>query len=200
MSAADTQDQILDAVLAVIVRNGVQGLTFRAVAAEADVALGSLNYHFDDKDALIAAAFRRAAERVIEATEGSAADIEDPEEAVGTFIRGVFSEEFLNEDYLALRLSLWAVGRFEPEIAAINAEIYDRYRAELSRLVHRARPELSADEVYDRVSDLMVTQAGLWVSWILQPDPVVLARCLSRCEQIALGQPELESDREEVDR
>ncbi len=200
MSAADTQDQILDAVLTVIVRNGVQGLTFREVAAEAGVALGSLNYHFDAKEALIVAAFRRAAERVIEATEGSASGIEDPEEAVGTFIRGVFSEEFLNEDYLALRLSLWAVGRFESEIAEINAEIYDRYREELCRLVSRARPSLSTDEVYDRVSDLMVTQAGLWVSWTLQPDPVVLARCLSRCEQIALGAPEGESVCEEADR
>ena len=194
MTASDTQDQILDAVITVVERNGVQGLTFRAVAAQADVALGSLNYHFDDKSALITAAFRRSADQVIEATEGSVADIDDPEEAVGSFIRGVFGEDFLNEDYLALRLSLWAVGRFEPEIATINAQIYDRYRDELCRLIGLARPQLSTDEVFDRVTDLMVTQVGLWVMWTMQPDPVVMARCLSRCEQIALAESALSPD------
>jgi len=187
MTTPGTPEQILDAVMAVIVRKGVQGVTFREVATEAGVALGSLNYHFDDKSSLIAAAFRRAAEQVIEATEGSASHIDDPEAAVSAFIRGVFSPEFLNDDYIAVRLSLWAVGRFEPEIAAINAEIYERYRVELARLVAQARPGLSGDEVFDRVSDLMVTQLGLWASWIFDPDPVVLARCLSRCEEIALG-------------
>ncbi|MGI9611809.1 MAG: TetR/AcrR family transcriptional regulator [Acidimicrobiales bacterium] len=188
MTATDTQEQILDAVLSVIVRNGVQGLTFRAVAAEADVALGSLNYHFDDKEALIAAAFRRAAENVIDATEGSVAHIDDPDEAVRAFIRGVLSAEFLNEDYLALRLSLWAVGRFAPDISAINAEIHARYRDELGRLITRARPELSRDQALDRVTDLMMVQFGLWVTWTWQPDPRALERCLTRCEQIALGE------------
>ena len=65
MTMTDTQGQILDAVLTVIVRQGIRSLSFRAVAAEADVALGLLNYHFDDKESLIRAAYQHAAQRLM---------------------------------------------------------------------------------------------------------------------------------------
>ncbi|MFS8936985.1 TetR/AcrR family transcriptional regulator [Corynebacterium sp. c25Ua_89] len=52
------KQQILDAALDVIVEEGVAGLTLRHVANEADTALGSIAYYFDDKDGLISAAFQ----------------------------------------------------------------------------------------------------------------------------------------------
>ena len=60
MAGAETQDVILDAVQSVIVRDGVRGASMRQVALEADVSLGLLSYHFDDKNSLILAAFERA--------------------------------------------------------------------------------------------------------------------------------------------
>lgn len=62
MSREDAQPQrrelILTAALNTIVREGVAGLSLRAVAAEAHVALGSIAYYFTDKDGLINAAFQ----------------------------------------------------------------------------------------------------------------------------------------------
>ena len=101
-------------------------------------------------------------------------------------------EQILDADYLALRLSLWSVARSEPTIAAINAEIYESYLAELSRLIASARPDLDDEDIASLASDVMTVQLGLWVAWTLRQDPEGLERCLQRCESIALNTREEE--------
>ena len=59
----DRQARILDATLALLTRKGISGVSMRAVAAEAGVALGLVNYYFTDKTSLIAAALHRIEER-----------------------------------------------------------------------------------------------------------------------------------------
>ncbi len=47
------RDDILDATLRVIAEGGVDAVTYRAVALQADVALGSLTYYFRSREDLI---------------------------------------------------------------------------------------------------------------------------------------------------
>ncbi|QDQ12665.1 TetR/AcrR family transcriptional regulator [Streptomyces spectabilis] len=56
-------EEIAAASERVIAERGVEGLTHRAVAAEAGVPLGATTYHFATKDDLIAAALRRSVDR-----------------------------------------------------------------------------------------------------------------------------------------
>ncbi|GLZ52347.1 TetR family transcriptional regulator [Actinomycetospora sp. NBRC 106378] len=58
----DRRERIARAAMTVISRSGVDGLTHRAVAAEADVPLGSTTYHFATLDDLLAVALQRAAD------------------------------------------------------------------------------------------------------------------------------------------
>lgn len=55
--------EIVDAVLRIIGREGMQGISMRAVAAEASVPLGTATYYFSDKDELVEAAFLRHTQR-----------------------------------------------------------------------------------------------------------------------------------------
>src|SRR5436190_20241567 len=55
--------EIAAATERVIAARGIEGLTHRAVAAEAGVPLGATTYHFAAKDDLIAAALRRSVDR-----------------------------------------------------------------------------------------------------------------------------------------
>ncbi|MEA2333035.1 MAG: TetR/AcrR family transcriptional regulator, regulator of biofilm formation and stress response [Thermoleophilaceae bacterium] len=55
------RDRIAAAAIEIVAERGVEGLTHRAVAAKADVPLGSTTYHFADLDDLLAAALERAA-------------------------------------------------------------------------------------------------------------------------------------------
>lgn len=52
-----------DAVLAVIVADGFEGVSVRKVAALAGVSIGAVQHHFPTKDSMLAAAMDRAAQR-----------------------------------------------------------------------------------------------------------------------------------------
>lgn len=188
MSGPSTQDQILDAVMAVIVRDGVRGASMRTVAEEADVSLGLISYHFDDKRSLIEATFKRATGALFAVAVEAATGHESADDRVRAYIRGAFSPEFLTDEYLALRISLWAVSRTDPDIAAVEEELYRNYAAQLRDLIAEARPKLSPIEVAERATDAIVIQNGLWLNWSRFQNPIDLDRSLERCEEIALGE------------
>lgn len=55
----DRRQRITDAAIRVVSERGIAGLSHRAVAAEADVPLGSTTYHFASLDDLLVAALRQ---------------------------------------------------------------------------------------------------------------------------------------------
>src|SRR3954454_22150107 len=56
------RDRIARAAITVVAERGIAGLGHRAVAAEADVPLGSTTYHFATLDDLLVAALRQSNE------------------------------------------------------------------------------------------------------------------------------------------
>src|SRR6478609_4186664 len=54
----DRRTTILDATLRLIATDGVDSITHRRVAAEADVPLGSTTYYFESREQLLREAFR----------------------------------------------------------------------------------------------------------------------------------------------
>jgi DNA-binding transcriptional regulator YbjK len=63
-SLEDRRGAILDAALRLIASHGIDSVTHRRVAAEADVPLGSTTYYFESREQLLREAFRRYLERV----------------------------------------------------------------------------------------------------------------------------------------
>ncbi|WP_265522515.1 TetR/AcrR family transcriptional regulator [Oerskovia flava] len=55
MSVEERRVQLIDAAMTIAVREGVEGITIRGVAAEAGVSLGVVHYCFEDKDDLLRA-------------------------------------------------------------------------------------------------------------------------------------------------
>jgi DNA-binding transcriptional regulator YbjK len=66
---SDRRRLIVEAALRVIARDGVNAVTHRAVAAEADVALASTTYHFSSKAEIVTEALELAIDRSIAAVE-----------------------------------------------------------------------------------------------------------------------------------
>jgi len=56
-SEHDIKDLIVDAALRVIQQEGAMCATYRRIASEAKVSPGTMTYHFDSIDAIVAAAF-----------------------------------------------------------------------------------------------------------------------------------------------
>lgn len=183
---SDKEELMLDAVITVLARGGIAAVSMRAVAKEAGVALGLLNYYFDDKTSLIAAALRRVGD--LDAALVAPVDGLDPVQQLRQALRRVADAEFLSADYLGLRLQLWSLAPVEPRFAEINHRAQTRYRDGLADLVAAARPDLDSAEVGRRAADILVTQNGMWLTSILIVDPESIARSVQRCEQIAFDE------------
>lgn len=180
----DRHGRILDAVMDLLAREGISGVSMRAVAREAGVALGLVNYHFDDKTSLIRAALRRIEEQDLAIVEPDPA--RPPEERLLWALRRIAKPEFLTTEYLSLRLQLWSLARAHEEFEQINAEAQKRYRAAIAQLIRDARPELSRAECNRRAADIDVIQNGIWLTALLGLDRASVRRSIARCESIAL--------------
>jgi TetR/AcrR family transcriptional regulator, cholesterol catabolism regulator len=183
-ATGDRPGRILDAVLNLLAREGISGVSMRAVAREAGVALGLVNYHFEDKTSLIRAALHRVAEEdlaILEPDPGL-----DPTQRLVTVLRRVAEPHFLTTEYLSLRLQLWALARAHEDFAEINTDAQRRYRAGIARLIRDARPELTRAECNKRAADIDVVQNGVWLTALLGLDRASVRRSIAYCEKIAL--------------
>jgi AcrR family transcriptional regulator len=181
----DRQARILEAVLRLLAQRGISGVSMRAVAREADVALGLVNYHYADKVSLIRAALRRIEEQDVALVAPDPAL--PPEQRLRTALRRVADPKFLTTEYLSLRLQLWALAQAHDDFAQINITAQQRYRAGLATLIGAARPELGEAERDTRAADIDVLQNGMWLTALLGLDPAAIHRCVVRCEEIALA-------------
>jgi TetR/AcrR family transcriptional regulator, cholesterol catabolism regulator len=193
-SSTDRRRRLLDAVLRVLASQGIAGVSMRAVAREAGVALGLVHYYFDDKTSLIAAALREIEEqdlRIVAPVPGPSA-----ERRLRAALRRVADPEFLTTEYLALRMQLWALAQVNDEFAEINTAAQSRYREGLSNLIQAARPDLGSKECHRRAADIDVIQNGVWVTALLGLDKASIRRSVARTETVALARigPEKESN------
>ena len=177
--------QILDGVLRVLARKGISGVSMRAVAREAEVAVGLMNYYFDDKQAMIAAALERIGEQDVAMVEHD--DETEPEDALRVALGRVGDSDLLNVDYLGLRLQLWSLAAVDERYAEINHKAQLRYLDGLRALLSAARPDIDEATVAAKAAEILVTQNGMWLTTILIDDADLRAHALMRCERIAFG-------------
>jgi AcrR family transcriptional regulator len=181
----DRQALIFEAVLSLLSRRGISGVSMRAVAREANVALGLVNYYYEDKTSLIAAALRHVEEQDIAIVEPD--PMLSPEERVRAALRRVADPEFLTTEYLSLRLQLWALAQADEAFAHINTAAHERYRAGLASLIRSARPALTRAECNRRATDIDILQNGMWLTALLGLDRASIRRTVRRSEEIALA-------------
>ncbi len=182
---APTDERILDATIAVLAREGVAGVSMRAVAREADVAVGLASYYFDNKTALVCAALRRIGDQDMELV--TAVDGGTPSDQLRDCLRRALDPSFLVPTYLSLRLQLWSLAGVDQRFADINQAAQRRYLRGLADLIEGARPDLDRSDVERRAADVLIEQNGVWLTAILIADGDAVRRALSRCEEIVFG-------------
>lgn len=176
---------ILDAALRLLATHGIAGVSMRAVAREADVGLGLVNYYYTDKHSLVCAALQRIEEEdvaLLDPVEGLG-----PREQLVAALRRVAEPEMLTQEYLALRLQLWSLATAHEDFAAINATAHERYRTRLAELIRAAEPTLTKAECRRRAADVDIVQNGVWLSALLGVDKAAVRRALATTEAIALA-------------
>ncbi|MHA7279521.1 TetR/AcrR family transcriptional regulator [Arthrobacter sp. MDT2-2] len=181
----DRQARILEAALDLLSRHGISGVSMRAVAREAGVALGLVNYYYEDKMSLIRAALHSVDEHDLALVASDPAL--PPDEQLRNALRRVAGPELLTTRYLSLRLHLWGLARAHEDFALINAAAFDRYLDGLAALIGKAKPELPARECKERAADIVVLQNGMWLTALLGVDKESIRRSIARTEEIAFA-------------
>ncbi|WP_426302358.1 TetR/AcrR family transcriptional regulator [Arthrobacter sp. R-11] len=181
----DRQSRILDAVLELLSLHGISGVNMRAVAREAGVALGLVNYYYADKPSLIRAALNRIGESDMRLVTPDPEAL--PDEQLREALKRVAAPEILTTQYLSLRLHLWALAQAHEDFAVINAEAFDQYLDGLATLIGNAKPGLSREQCKDRANDIVVVQNGMWLTSLLGIDKAAIQRSIARTEQIAFA-------------
>jgi AcrR family transcriptional regulator len=153
-TAKPVRQRLIEAGERLFAEHGWDGVGIRTIAAEADVSLAALNYHFGDKENLLAEIFAErarpiAAERMRLLTELQASGADTLEGVIESFLRpalGAWSEaQFGGKAFAKLRARLAAES--EAFNGRIRADAFDessqRYIAALRALL----PELSLEEL-----------------------------------------------------
>ncbi|MFE0643571.1 TetR/AcrR family transcriptional regulator [Streptomyces sp. NPDC058877] len=133
----ERRERIVDAALAVVGRAGIDGLSHRTVAAEADVPLGSTTYHFASLDELLVAALRKANEGFGRLLHGDAA-LTDPDTGLAAALARLLGEWLGGERArVELEYELYLAALRRPALRPVAAEWTESVAAALA---HRTDP------------------------------------------------------------
>lgn len=129
--STDRQAALSDAGLRLVARDGLRGLTHRAVDAEAGVPLGSTSYYFRTRDDLVTACVRRIVE--LDVFEVSAGGVAEHRVTADLFAQ-------LGADLMWR----WITVDADRHLARYELLLHSRRRPELAEQLHAAADRLRA--------------------------------------------------------
>jgi DNA-binding transcriptional regulator YbjK len=131
----ERKSRIVDAAIDVVARHGVAGTTMRRIAAEADVPLGSLTYHFAGLDDLLAQAFQRHAEQMSPLYEAHFHGVRDREGFIDAVTDLIHGDAGADPREWAVAYELYLAALRDPALRTVTEAWMRRSRAVLERFV-----------------------------------------------------------------
>jgi TetR/AcrR family transcriptional regulator, regulator of biofilm formation and stress response len=123
---------LLEAAIRIVATQGLRGLTYRSVAAEAGVTHGSVRYHFGDWATLVEEALAFCVERSIQGAE-----LTSDQPGFDGFASGLASLVTADPEAQAFQYELTLEARRRPELLPTMERVNDTYRAAVHRELAR---------------------------------------------------------------
>ena len=162
--------QIVAAARVVITRDGVAGTTVRAVAQEAGIPLGTLQYVFPAKQQLLRAVIEDLVEELASNLLSSVSPDADLEYAIGHGIR-TFWNDLVVGDAEGVQLAQYELTTYALRTAGLEELArwqYERYTDVVAGWLQRAATPVDAR----RLARLIVAGIdGLILQYVVNPDP-----------------------------
>lgn len=155
--------QILQAAFTVAAREGVSGLTVRAVASEAALSHALVLFHFGRKEQLVYALLERViAETAVLHVSDDIAQFPHARDRLHALLQQEMARQASKPELARLFLEFWALGTRDESIRTrINAEL-ERYRAAFEAIIRELL--LAEPTTFARASAAGL--AAVAVSWI----------------------------------
>ena len=171
-SKEERQQQLIQATIRSVARNGLSDTTMATVSSEAGLSQGIINLHFQSKDRLlvetlryIADGYRVAWEKAVEGAGPS------PAEQLAALVAVDFKQPVCDRNKLAVWFAFWGESKARPTYRKICAQRDMAYRNELVQLCEQLIEEggyegLNADSV---ATGLSAMTSGLWLDLLTNP-------------------------------
>jgi TetR/AcrR family transcriptional repressor of bet genes len=164
-----TRQKLIDAAFVVVARDGLEGASVKAIAAEAGVTAGLTHYHFPTRDALLEAALRQALERYLEDTrrrrEATATDSQ-----VQVFFGAARAAIETDLDFFRVRLAFAAAALSDATLAVVMRDLNAAAIAEAALTFAAARGADGASGAdFEIAATLKAAFDGLMLAWLNDP-------------------------------
>jgi AcrR family transcriptional regulator len=161
--------QFAAAALAVISREGLEGLTMRDVAKEAGFTTGALTHYFQSKDEVLIAVSEHGAEIVRPMMDEAATGV-SAREALRDLLHTILPTTTAMKAQWRCWLAFWERGVHSPQVQRVMRERYFEYMSRVSKVIRRAQEqgEAPADLDVEHVArEIIALVDGLSVQVLL---------------------------------
>lgn len=179
------RDELIAATLACLSRLGHEGVSVRRISAEAGVSMGLITHHFRSIDALVAAAYRSLADRLLSRSREPALAIAgEPLKSLHAFFSASFAPPALDPAIFRTWLVFWSLVPHSAELRAVRDLTSSETRATLTTLLLRLKraPGVSAFKIGPAVIGLSALMDGLWVELSLTPASFEPEQAVALCD------------------
>lgn len=166
------QQQLIDATIRSVARNGLSETTTATVAREAGLSQGIINLHFQSKERLLVETLRFLADEYREHWQKSVQAAGDkPADRLAAIVSLDFSLPVCDRNKLAVWFAFWGESKSRPTYRKICAERDRADREELAQVC----AELIEEGAYARVDPdsvavhLSAMTSGLWLEILTRP-------------------------------
>lgn len=185
-----TRAQIIQGALLALEKTGVIGTTTRKIAAEANVQLATLHYHFESKSALLVAVLEALIDEIAERLREDRGEAEpDLDERIELLIRGTWRSimQSRTRQIVQYELTLYALREGAQWLADQQYEAYLRlYRDQLASKT--GQPELSPQGYTLLARFILAGIDGLILQELVKPNR---SRSLRAIEALTHGAKQL---------
>jgi AcrR family transcriptional regulator len=169
--SATTRDALLDATIACLVQDGYASTTTSRVAERAGVSRGAHLHHFQTRQALLAAAMERLAERRGTELRAAAATLPEGRERLEQGLDLLWAS-YANPLFQAA-LDLWSHARTDPDLRERLVPVERRLDRQTLEVTRQLFPAIAGKPDFDRLIEMAVsTIRGLALLDTLHPGDV----------------------------
>lgn len=174
--SADRKDerrqQLIDATITVIARQGFAGTRLADVARQAGVSYGVVSFYFKTKDELLLATLQWLAAEYTQVWRKAVDRAgHDPVNRLRAIIEADFSPRIASEKKIAVWYAFWAESRVRPNYRKLCAELFNDYHWQVRTIIQELIDEYECHHLDAHRITLGINAMtdGMWLDMQIQP-------------------------------
>jgi AcrR family transcriptional regulator len=182
------REQIVQATIRCLAREGYAALTMKKVAREARVSQGILHYYFESKRAILIAALETVTADLDARMAARIREARDARGRLRAVIRSCLALAEDNREFWAVFVEFWGEMMHDRELQQVNAALYRRFRRMLGALIGQGAREGTFRRVppEDAGAVVLALLDGLSLQRAFDPRALTLDRATRACEDALL--------------